>query len=138
MRFAALFKSASASPAGCFHEAQALLVGHPDLALRPDPTRPRVLHVASPKTHKTGSSTLSSIFFRFAVRHKLRMFHRGEWSFLPGGSIGSSLKVHSVSSFLSQHASCGLARLCYPSRPSANMPTMLVISLLMNADACRI
>lgn len=52
-----------------------------------DPARATVTKVAVPKTHKTGSSTLASVFFRYAARHKLRVWQRGTWTFVPAATF---------------------------------------------------
>ena len=45
--------------------------------------QPRVTDVALFKTHKTGSTTLASVFFRFAARSRLKIFHYGTSTVLP-------------------------------------------------------
>lgn len=95
-RFAALFRASSTAPEDCFREAEALMQDNAELVGKPDPNKPKIVRVASPKTHKTGSSTLSSVLYRFCVRHRLRMFHKGDWSFLGGGTISNALKDPSV------------------------------------------
>lgn len=49
---------------------------------------PPTLRIASPKTHKTGSSTLSSILFRVGARYGKRIYTGGtKWSFLPSKAV---------------------------------------------------
>jgi hypothetical protein len=57
-----------------------------------DPQRPKITRISSPGTHKTGSIVVSSILYRFASRHHLRIFHRGEWPFLETDVIKSPAK----------------------------------------------
>ena len=59
-------------------------------------TQPRVpvSHVALLKTHKTASSTLASVLFRYAARHNLRLFAMGP------GTVMPSMYVKRLASFI--------------------------------------
>eukprot|EP00045_Choanoeca_perplexa_P014006 m.162483 g.162483 ORF g.162483 m.162483 type:complete len:1196 (+) comp16533_c0_seq1:148-3735(+) len=85
------FAKAQPVRTGAFAEVQAVLSEY----RRRFPLRlnvSTVTQVVSPKTHKTGSSTLASILFRYGARRQLRMFRRGNWAFFPGGVISSAVR----------------------------------------------
>jgi hypothetical protein len=54
----------------------------------------QISHVALLKTHKTASSTLASVLFRYAARHNLRMFAMGP------GTVMPSMYVKRLASFV--------------------------------------
>jgi hypothetical protein len=57
-----------------FRDFAALLESPEVTQYNSDATRPKIINVAFFKTHKTGSSTLASVLYRFAARHRLKIF----------------------------------------------------------------
>ena len=54
---------------------------------------PRVKNIAFLKTHKTGSTTLASILYRYAARHHARMYLKGLGTVLPTFEISNHLRM---------------------------------------------
>eukprot|EP00730_Choanoeca_flexa_P014292 TRINITY_DN6200_c0_g1_i1.p1 TRINITY_DN6200_c0_g1~~TRINITY_DN6200_c0_g1_i1.p1 ORF type:complete len:536 (+),score=121.11 TRINITY_DN6200_c0_g1_i1:138-1610(+) len=85
------FASVVPIPEGTFAEVEAILTEY-RRQFPVSKTQSRVVKVVSPKTHKTGSSTLGSVLFRYGARNKLRMFGKGNWAFFPYGTLSRTLK----------------------------------------------
>ena len=87
VRFNALMQKTHNLPAHDIWEPVWRILAELRAKYGPNAARDPIRHVAAPKLHKTGSTLLAGLLFRYCGRHGLRIWHKGQWAFMPFGTV---------------------------------------------------